>query len=330
MANYKHSELFAKLKSIDESIPDNLTSYQYLSVLDEMVYNGLLPIIEGTQFFEKFLAQILGWQTINSKRKVVGVGRAAFSSYLTLFLLLDDPKQKLKLIKKMKIDRAVLFEAMRRWTSIAQDIERLGTSRTFTVEVLEQLEGLSIKSSLRPDVNLFATFRLVTYWLDQAVAFKSQILEKYTRLVLTTAQRDYVQLNCQGELDDIIQVYFMSAGKAIDKCDTEKGVLTTHIQNWLLSAKNVVISSQLNGTITQAKTKTGKEYTHSLVERVGLETLETMVSDDADEAADTDDLIQEVRRIAKAFDTTGIGRILLNIQEVLTDEDKTVLRAHAL
>lgn len=337
---YKHSELFAKLKSIEEAIPNNLTSYQYLSVLDELIYQGLYPLVEGTKFFEGFLAQILGWQTINSKRKVVGVGRQAFSSYATLFFLLDDPKQRLKLLKKMKVDRAVLFEAMRRWSSIAEEITSISDTEIISNDALIQIADLSERSSMRQDFHVIAVYNQVKYWHDQAVAFKSQILEKYTRLCLTTAQRDYVQTNCQGDLDDIIQIYFMSAGKAIDKCDTDKGVLTTHIQNWLLSAKNVVLATYTTGHTNQSKVNAGKDLTGDLLNKetsgtpssihVSLDEIEDMIADDLDESRDKEDTINQVRRVTKFFDKTGIGRLLLGIQEVLSEEDVQTLRALAL
>jgi hypothetical protein len=354
--NYKHSELFAKLKSIEESIPDNLTSYQYLSVLDELIFNGLYPLIEGTKFFENFLAQILGWQTINSKRKVVGVGRQAFSSYLTLFFLLENPKQRLKLIKKMKIDRSVLFEAMRRWSSIAEEIHHISDTEIITKDVLVQIADLSERASMRDSHHVMAIYNQVHYWHEQATSFKSQILEKYTRLCLTTAQRDYVQMNCQGDLDDIIQIYFMSAGKAIDKCDTDKGVLTTHIQNWLLSAKNVVIATYNNGVVSHSNSKSslkdkakdraklgaeaGKELIHTMgtgtsmgtmsVDAVSLDEIEDMIADDLDDSRDKEDTINQIRRVTKYFDKTGIGRILLGIQDILSEEDVQTLRALAL
>lgn len=330
--NYKHSELFAKLKSIEESIPNNLTSYQYLSVLDSLIYKGMYPIIEGTKFFENFLAQILGWQTINSKRKVVGVGRQAFSSYATLFLLLDDPKQRLKLLKRMKLDRAVLFEAMRRWTSIAEEIISISDTSVLTVDALLQIAELSERSLVKDHHHVMALFNQVKYWHDQAVSFKSQILEKYTRLCITTAQRDYVSMDCKGSLDDIIQVYFMSAGKAIDKCDTDKGVLTTHILNWLLSAKNVVIAMETNGASVQSRSQkgAGSALITTMAEHVSLDEIENMIADELEDPLEREDTIQQIRKVTKAFDKSGIGRILLGIQDVLSEEDVQILRAHAL
>jgi len=328
-SNYKHSKLFAKLKSIEESIPGNLTSYQYLSVLDDLVYNGIYPILEGTKFFDNYMAQILGWQTINSKRKVVGIGRQAFSSHATMFFLLDSPKQRLKLLKRMKMDRAVLFEAMRRWSSIAEEITSISDTEIISPDALIQIADLNERASVRPDFHVQAIYQQEKYWHDQAVAFRSQILEKYTRLCLTTAQRDYVQWNCQGDLDDILQVYFMSAGKAIDKCDTDKGVLTTHVQNWLLSAKNVVLATY-NGGISQPRASAGRAIMTQLTDNVGLDEIEDMIADDLDEAKSKEDTINQIRIVAKCFDRTGIGRILLGVQEHLSEEDVQTLRAFAL
>jgi hypothetical protein len=330
-SSYQHSELFAKLKTIDESIPDNLTSYQYLSVLDELLYNAIYPLIEGTKFIEIFLSQVLAWQTINSKRKVVGVGRAAFSSYATMFFLLDDPRQKLKLLKKLKIDRAVLFEAIRRWMTLSEsaivvaDADNLKNLKANLIK----LAMLDEQASVRPGFHAFAIYGQVQYWYTNAEGWKGKILEKYTRLCLTTARRDYVQMKHTGKLDDMIQVYLMSAAKAIDKCDTDRGVLTTHIQNWLLSAKNIVRNSQSTGG-TMSQTRIGTEMVSMMMENVSLDEIENSLADDGDDSQDRDLLVDQIRKVARHFDNSGVGRILLNIEEQLSAEDKQILRAHAV
>lgn len=327
MQQYKHSEGFAKLKRIKESITDNLTSYQYLSVLDDLLYKALAPIVESTRFMDVFLAQMLGWQTTNPKRKTCSVGRHAFSSYTTLFLLSDSPKQKMKILKTMRLDRSMLFEVLRRWFALADEIRVLG-EQTANESNLSKLYSLQDKCGIKSGYTLTATYQVSHYWYLQAVEFKRKILEKYTRLCLTTAKRDYEDLEHKVPLDDIVQVYLLTAAKAIDKCDSERGVLTTHIQNWLLSAKNVVVSTHLansNNEVSVSST-TNKIIVDDLVEGYGLE--EMSINDD--HAREHQAAIEEIRLVAKAFDPSGVGRILLHIQETLSNEDIQVLRAMSL
>jgi hypothetical protein len=331
---YKHSENFAALKRIKEAIPTNLTSFQYLSVLDDLVYKAVFPIIEGTRFVDTYLAQVLGWQTQNPKRKTSGVGRQIFTAQITLYFLVDDPKPKLKIIQKLRLDRAILFELIRRWSSMACEIEELGLAHP-TPENIMRLHELHAVCNVRRGYSLHSIYTHSNYWYREAARFKTRILEKYTRLCLNTAQRDYVQLGHRIDLEDIIQVYLLTASKAIDKCDTEKGVLTTHIQNWLLSAKNVVIANHLQGHQQHNKrSSTDPHHPHphsgalvgSLMESVPLEDIESMAAEESDEQQSIEN-VASVRKIAKGFDPSGVARILMGITEVLSKEDLQILQS---
>jgi hypothetical protein len=326
-SQYRHSETFANLKGIQESISSNLTSYQYLSVLDHFLYRSVLPLIESTRFVDIFLAQILGWQTQNPKRKTSGAGRHTFSANATLFLLSDQAKQKLKILRSMRLDRAIVFETVRRWLTIVEEYEKLSV-QIASPELLQQLQDLGEKASLRPSYSLHSTYTQVKFYYEQASGFKTMILEKYTRLCLNTAQRDYVQMGHQVELEDIIQVYLLTASKAIDKCDTDRGVLTTHIQNWLLSAKNVVKASHMQNAVRALSKGQGKSV-EQLIESVSLDDIPDVPAEESD-SQEKEDTIESVRLIAKAFDPSGTGRILMGIHEVLSKEDRMAIRALAV
>lgn len=325
---YQHSDTIANLKGIKETIQGNPTTYQLLSTLDDMLYDALLPLVDGTRFLDTWIAQVLGWQTSNPKRKVTGVGRAAFSSYATLFLLLESPKAKIKVLRRMKIDRGVLFEAIRRWLGTAEAIEAISTL-SVKPENFQRLYDLAEICNVRQGSSLLNIYRQVYYWHAEAAKFKSQILEKYTRLCINTAVRDYKEMNHSVELNDIVQTYLLTADKAINKCDADRGVLTSHIQNWLLSAKNTVMADNMQPT-PSARSNAGKNVMKGLAESVPLEEIEDLAAADASEAEETDHTVSEVRIVARQFDPQGIGRILLNIEDVLCEDDLMALRAHAL
>lgn len=324
---YRHSESFAKLKGIQESITSNLTSYQYLSVLDHFLYRSVQPLVQNTKFVDIFIAQILGWQTQNPKRKTSGAGRQSFGANATLFLLLEDPKQKLKVLRAMRLDRAIVFETVRRWLAIVHDYEELN-QQIATPELLTRLQDLNEKASMRPSFGLHATYSQVKFFYEEASKFKTMILEKYTRLCLNTAQRDYVQMGHQVDLEDIIQVYLLTASKAIDKCDTERGVLTTHIQNWLMSAKNVVKANHMQNAVSALRHAQGKNV-EQLFESVSLDDIPDLPVEESD-ANDKEDTITAVRQIARAFDPSGVGRILMGIQESLSKDDRQAIRTMAV
>jgi hypothetical protein len=327
-ATYRHSQTFAKLKGIQESISNNLTSHQYLSVLDHFLYRSVQPLIQGTRFVDVFLAQVLAWQTQNPKRKTSGAGRHSFAANATLFFLCDDYKARLKILRNMRLDRAIIFETIRRWLAIVEQYEQLST-QVATPELLHRLHELGEAASVRSSFSLHAIYTQVKFFYEQASSFKDKILQKYTRMVLNTAKRDYVQLGHKIDIDDIIQVYMMTAAKAIDKCDTERGVLTTHIQNWLMSAKNVVVGQHLQGAMKSLNQAQGNVVDRMTGDSISLDDVPDIPIEESDEH-EKEEIIDQVRLVAKTFDPQGVGRILMGIQEVLSYEDRMALRALAV
>lgn len=319
---YSHSSAFAQLKGVQEKIAHNLTSFQYLSVLDNMLYEALTPILVNTKFFDVFLSQVIGWQTLNPKRKTCSVGRVGLVTLSTLFFLTMDPKQKLKLVKRMKLHRNILFECIVRWLDLMNNYMQVA-GQVGTDDVVSQLHDMHEKALMRTGYSLHSTYQTAAFWYKKSKAFKEQIIEKYTRMVISKAQHDYVELGMIEPLNDMVQSYMMTMSKAIDKCDTDRGVLTSYINAWLKSAKNNVEKRASHDTGELYK-KTGGQK----VEHVNLEDIEDTVSDD--DNREREDNIRRVRTLAKLFDPKGHGRLALGIQEQLSEDDRSALRALAV
>lgn len=325
LIKYSHSETFSALKNVQEKIDKNLTSYQYLTVFEDLVLSAIAPIVENTKFFEIYLSQIIGWQTLNSKRKTCGVGRHKLVALYTLLLLTGDIRQKMKLIKKMKLHKNILMECVRRWTKILDEYPQTASSLG-TLEVVNKLYELNERALMRPGFALHSTYTTVSYWYHQADSFKNKIIEKYTRMIANTAQKDYVDLEHSIPLDDIIQIYMLTGSKAIDKCDADRGVLTTYIKNWLKSAKNVAQASNSQNSVQAIRF--GSKVVGAVVNQVDLEDIQT--STDDEDSKERVSEIERVRYVAKLFDPLGYGRIALGIQEQLSTEHLQTLRSLAV
>lgn len=119
----------------------------------------------------------------------------------------------------------------------------------------------------------------------------------------------------------------VTGSKAIDKCDADRGVLTTYIQSWLKSAKNVAQSMNSQDTLQSLKYSDRSiltmEISHSELEEMSRESTH-------EEKLERSDTIRRVRTIAKLFDPSGTGRILLEIGEELSAKDRQTLRAVAV
>lgn len=325
---YEHSKTFASLKKIKESIGTNFSSYQYLSTLDSLLYKVIYPIVDNTYFVDHFLAKILAWQYLNPKRKASSLPRSDFASCVTLFLIATDTSKKMKLLKKTKLDRSILSEMIRLWVQICEPYERLGSDLTVPRgSAAEAEKTIEIQASLKSDHSLYGAYQQATYWWSHYLEFRNRVLEKYVRLCLTQAQKDYVSFKHRVPMSDVIQIYLVNAAKALEKCDTEKGVLTTHITNWLKHAKNQVIAAHLSDTayVLPKNSKTVSAF----LAKANLVPLEEVSESEIALEEPAEDL-QSMRQIAKLFDPRGLGRICLGIQEVLSSEERQILRAYSM
>lgn len=315
--NYQHSEGFARLKRIKETIPDNLTSVEYLTTLDSLLECALAPLIINTRFLDTFLLKILAWQSGNPKRKTTSIARADLPSYITLFLITSDSEEKLSIVRKIGFNRGILFELIRRWYEIMAEYEAISSDLSLNrIEILTKRSKLLEKANVNEDGYAYGAYQQSKYWYDKAREFKAAILEKYTRLCLNTAQTDYVKLGCQVDLNDIIQIYLLTADKAIDKCDATKGVLTTHIQNWLKSAKNIVVEKYIMPEAGKQSSDTDEDITLDEIVNNRTNNYDNVspIEDEIEKTA----RITRVQQLAKFFDPSGYARLVLGIKEHVT------------
>lgn len=331
---YQHSQTFARLKSVKESIGTNLSSYQYLSILDSLLFKAIYPIVDNTKFVDHFLSKILAWQYLNPRRKASSISRSDLASYITFFLITTETDNKLRYLQKTKLDRGIMAEMIRVWLDTVEPYEDLVTSPDFMDDEGRVLKEHAIEqqASLKPDHSLFGAYQQVRYWWGYYQEFRNMILEKYTRLCIGQAQMDYNNdFGRRVQLNDVIQIYLFHAVRAIDKCDTDKGVLTTHVTNWLKHAKNQVMTSHLSDT-AYSLPKNSKTTGRYLAEANSV-SIDDLDAESPDLTVELDETRQQeldqVRRIAKLFDPSGLGRLALGIQESLDLEDRKTLRSLA-
>lgn len=332
-SSYKHSATFARLKQIHEAIPYNLTSVEYLKTLDYLLENAIHPIIISTRFLDTFLSKILAWQSTNPKRKTTSENKKDLPSFVVLYLISSNAEQKLKIYRRIGFDRGITTEVIRRWLDLMSKYEALVNVPEPTLEQIQMMNKILLAVSANEDGYPYGAYLQVKFWIERANFFKSLILEKYTRLILNTAQSDYVRFQHRIDLEDIMQVYFMAASKAIDKCDPNKGVLTSHIQNWLLSAKNVVVKNYLDEvpSIQEPTRSDTREFVDKFVSDRSISSESTSVfPSSVEDTLERIDTVGRVRQIAKVFDPKGYARLVMGIGEHLTPKMQAILDKHSL
>jgi hypothetical protein len=327
---YRHSEVFSVLKARVETLQTNLTTNQYIRTLDSYLTKAVLPIVECTDYFDGYLGKMLAWQEENFRRKLSMRRDLDLPSVIMEFTLRTSAAGKMEVWQELALDRAVVMQAVRNFLDCLVPYQKahncelplpdnvIGDPLSYWLYYTQQVEKTF--NARRP---LIPVIQQAEYWLYQATEFKQVIIEKYIRLCLTQAQRDYVSFfNCQVDLDDIIQSYIIAASRAIDKCDAQQGALTSHIQKWFLTARNLFNKRRL-----QEAKESSFESLDDL--NIALESQNDPVLCDMLSVNSVHlqrEEVEQVRVIAQMADPKGYGRLLLGIEETFPDNVIQLLR----
>lgn len=307
---YETSSLFNNLKNHKDSIEGNLTSSQYLETLDSYINKAFQAMLRHTRHVEICIAGLIGWQEHNYRRRVSLLTKKEFTSRAITWLI-QTPEYKEREIANLKLDRGVAILVCNGFIDQCRPYTEIGRK-----SILSDKNDLRIVYDtetrlLKKGGNLSHAVATATHQSDLAMKYRGDVLTKYFRLAIMAAQRDYVNFfNCRINLDDMIADYLLAAERAIDKCDYERGALTSHIQNWFYTAR----------THCQKTYDSGKE--DSLPDDVEIP--------ETDRPSTEENLIAReseatIRFLAKIADPTGVGRKILGIEEYLTVSERRLL-----
>lgn len=309
---YQHSEVFARMKAISEDIKVNLTSLEYLQILDYFLKNAWkLVVLYFPDFVNNYLSKVLAFTSFHRSYKLSSEPRQVMPA-LIYSCIISDKANKVTAFGQMHLNRGVIFGLLSQFTNLAvaraeiwSPFNKLTQREKFikTLKIDEKL-GFFDKDSFQ------AVHADVIYWYNKAREFRSMICQKYTRFALLQAQKAYVQYGYRVPLNDISIIYCMIVGKAVDRCDARFGVLTSFIQNWMKSAQCQV-----------AKLATQDNHT-------SLEMLHEKYGDSIDmtyEELKTEDDVNDIAYKARLCDPDGVLRATLGIPEYLSIEDKQFL-----
>lgn len=306
--SYTHSVTFGSLKRIEEGIAHNLTSYQYLQTLDYLLWQAISRIYQACpDFVLNYVTKVVAHQTLKPATKFSSNERGTLPHILFNLLVFSDQKY----LEELNLNRGLLFGLI---AQFLKTVNRFKQVQDLRIRVSPEHEAAvvwatSVGLGLAPEANLPATIREVEYWDERSHWFKSLIVQKYVRMALLQAQSTYKELMCSVSLNDISQIYLMYVSKAIDRCDSRQGVLTTFIQSWLKSAK------------AEAAGLAKENYHSSYEELVEAGTLVGEVMPDL-----SYEELQHLAMVAQKFDKEGYVRASLGIPEFLSAKHRAVLQ----
>lgn len=271
---------------------------------------------------------MLGWSAVNPRRKLSSLPKERFNTYVLAYLAADTPELKLRILKRMRIERNILFYVVGRVCDLYATQTPASRPTSSMANALAIFDHKGMWFSVRES----------GYWLGQALDFKGMIIEKYMRFVMMEAQQFHAQQlrdnpHLDFNLDDLAQNFILAVNKAIDKCDAQRGTLTSYIQNWLKDAKgNPAMRGEYGIAFTIpasqrraiANSTTNKAVNISV--NIDSKELQSLASAcDAEAELERARTIDFVRRLAKSADPSGVSRMFLGIDESLNVAERKLL-----
>lgn len=325
MRTYEHSDMFARMKDVKERINTNLTSLEYLETLDMFLWRAIGSIRKAIpSLIDEFMVKAIAQQTFKSSTKFSSIMKEE-KGKLPVFLfnaLTERNTESLEGFRSLRLNRGMLFGLVQIFLDRTKPymellhVEPLSVidwkARAFQLREMEKSLGVV------EGVSLYNVIEDVNIWYERARDWKSAIIEKYTRKALGQAKVAYEDYNYAMDLADVIQIHMVLLSRAINRCDSRLGVLTTFITSWFKSAR-----SEMTKEINSSQEVSYEEMLEDMGDSAEAEGVD-------DRTLTTQEAVQHISMLAKEIDPTGVLRIHLGIPEFMPLEKRKILLAHAL
>lgn len=319
MKAYTHSKSFDLFKTTEERIKGNYTTLQYLSTLDDFLWQALVPIhTECPALFNNYLAKVVAHQSLRPSTKFTSLTaeeRVKLPVHLFNMLTAPDIPQAHNFAKTMYLNRGLLFGFLALFHNMVRPYMKLHSAfyEMDTLVRAHKIRQLEISVGLRNGGVLYAAIQQSAFWYEKARWFKHMIIEKYTRMTINNARMAYKDFNHFVPLDDCVQIFMQVLSRAIDRCNPRQGVLTTFIQNWFKSGRSEV-ARMAKGQADQSYESMSEDHGDAAQLALGIT--------DPDRSVE---LQQTIAEAARDVDLAGSVRASLDIREILTYADRQSL-----
>lgn len=308
---YESSRVFSSMKRVEETIQKNWSTEQYLNALDTLISHMVEPILRSSDFFNHMVAGILAWHSDVANNKITAHDRVEAVQYMMAFLTRTDPDEKLVVFNRIKFDRNVTMLVVEEWLKLVEQYrrqcERSVVDPSARIQMIE-CERAVMHSQLH--ASLYAAIPMVKYWRKQVTALRTQVLEKYYRLILNEAKSFYELVNHSISLDDTIQQMYLVASKSLDKCNQERGTITGYLQRNLRFSRSSLGTEKDTAFSVSGHARNG-DFSYKSVNYDDVQESSMVAHDPLDIVDD----VAHVRKLARILDPLGIGRHSLGIEE---------------
>ena len=329
------------LLQVNERLSENLSSLQIADVLDELLFNAMEPVVEGTNILESILVEVLPFTATNARRKFSSLeSHQDFIDHLFSFMVVNK-KHKMKLIKQARMERTLYFKALDIFEQTTAPLPTL-MKQYITLNHKRVIERGNVVAKIDKIcrtiganiTSIYAYRQKAVFWHYHATQFKQMICEKFVRLSYNEALKESKMTKLTISRGDLFRDLLVSTSKAIDKYDTNKGPITSYIKWWFKDAKTQSRNGHEYNTAFQMSAAQRKMMLNNgqAINNLTVELNDTIASEVADDKASAlDNMIDFerdtfVQKIAVKADPFGFACLMQDIHYELSEQERTAMR----
>lgn len=314
------------MKVRESKIPRKATTQVVIGILDELIDGFCRPLFENCDMFSRRLLQIL-FDYSSDSRKRFGV--------LPFYECAGDiicaiETRNYDLLRKSKIDRSILVMLGKSCLDI------LRTSIRIEVKIANRKKGWAYKRAclsryIGCNINILASlYKWSKSYCKLYDRYIEEVYRKYEKL--TIGKASYISKNSKMYVDQfqLESNLRMAIGRAIDRCDVEKGTLTYMVEKCMMTFTNNPEFGHLYGiaftvptNVRRRKAQKGEVISNF---SVGLESQD---ADMADAAATSPSIFGDIddRFMCgiKKLKNTSVALLVMGLPIVLSDSEKKLL-----
>ena len=325
-----------QLLCIKERIKENLSGKQITDILDSLILEALWPIIHNTRLMDDYIQFLMTVSIDRSRRKYSLIDKTTFTNLLFSYMMTTDPENKIRILRKLKLERNIAFALLARFMQTTQHYTALyqqlfAANPQQRSRLLQQLMNIEKDCKTVNQLSLYSTIRHCGAYYDLAADFKNRIIEKYIRLAFNESVKAKNRTKLQIDHEELFDNLILSISKAIDKYDSGKGALTSYIGWWFKDGTNQSINSHEYGIAYDIPSASRRKI---LLDTKQINIIGQMSEED--EAVDQSNTLTELLakeaegnmlRLLRYVDTDGLAIINMDIPFTITKEEIQLLQS---
>jgi hypothetical protein len=218
------------LPSRNERIKDNLSSAQWVEILDQFIYSGIdIIIAKSPMFFLQWTCDMLCDINVSPHKRLFSVNLPLNELHTTLMrIITGDPAERNRLLRYAALDRVYLFTLLGRYLDV---LAKAQSDRDANASL--ESKYLATHTLELPSWRIEPVYNQVRMYDRLARDFVGIIAEKYYRLAYTRTQAMVKGVGLMISQEDLYANNVMTIVRSIYKYSATKGTLTNFILQWM-------------------------------------------------------------------------------------------------